>query len=99
MRSEYVFAAAREISNRFLLCRVASVSARRLQVGAQQPCETINQSLLLIAATELTEWRCEDMPEANSQAAPVALQELAESAVAEGTVIDGELLASVEQGD
>ena len=59
-------------------------------ISASIHCETINQSLLLIAATELTEWRCEDMPEANSQAAPVALQELTESAVAEGTVIDGE---------
>lgn len=99
MRSEYVFAAAREISNRFLLCRVASVSARRLQVGAKQPSETINQSLRLIAATELTQWRREDMPEANNQVAPVVLPELTESTVTESTVIDGELLASVEQGD
>ena len=50
MRSEYVFAAAREISNRFLLCRVTSVSARRLHIDSTQPSETINQSLKLIAA-------------------------------------------------
>ena len=99
MRSEYVFAAAREISNRFLLCRVASVSARRLQVGAKQPSETINQSLRLIAATELTEWRREDMPEANSQAAAAALPGLSESTVTESIAIDVGLLASVELGD
>ena len=68
MRSQYVFAAAKEISNRFMLCRVASVSARRLQMGSKQPSETINQSLQLIAAAELTEQS--SMPTAleNSQA-------------------------------
>lgn len=55
MRSEYVFAAAKEINNRFLLCRVASVSARRLQMGSKQSSETINQSLQLIAAAQITE--------------------------------------------
>ncbi|HKT49987.1 MAG TPA: hypothetical protein VJV96_06800 [Candidatus Angelobacter sp.] len=50
MRSEYVFAAAREISNRFMLCRVTSVSARRLHIDSTQPSETINKSLKLIAA-------------------------------------------------
>jgi hypothetical protein len=54
MRSEYVFAATREISNRFLLCRMASVSARRLQIGSRHTSETINQSLQLIASAELT---------------------------------------------
>lgn len=75
MRSEHVFAAAKEISNRFLLCRVASVSARRLQVGAKQPSETINQSLLLIAAAELTELRSEGVTEASSQPVPVVATE------------------------
>lgn len=50
MRSEYVFAAAREISNRFMLCRVTSVSARRFHIDSTQPSETINKSLKLIAA-------------------------------------------------
>jgi len=50
MRSEYVFAAVKEISNRFLLCRVASASARRLHQDSTQPSETINKSLKLIAA-------------------------------------------------
>jgi hypothetical protein len=50
MRSEYVFAAAREVSNRFLLCRMTSVSARRLQIGSKHTSQTINQSLQLIAA-------------------------------------------------
>jgi len=53
MRSEYVFAAAKEINNRFLLCRVTSVSARRLHLDSTQPSETINKSLKLIAAQEL----------------------------------------------
>jgi DNA-directed RNA polymerase subunit K/omega len=55
MRSEYVFAAAKEVNNRFLLCRITSVSARRLHMDSTQPSETINQSLKLIAASELTE--------------------------------------------
>lgn len=52
MRSEYVFAAVKEISNRFLLCRVASASARRLHQDSKQPSETINKSLKLIATIE-----------------------------------------------
>ena len=55
MRSEYVFAAAKKIQCRFLLCRVTSVSARRLQVGSKQPSETINRSLKLIADSALAE--------------------------------------------
>jgi len=55
MRSEYVFAANREVTNRFLLCRMTSVSARRLQAGSRHISETINQSLKLIADAELTE--------------------------------------------
>lgn len=66
MRSEYVFAAMKEISNRFLLCRMASASARRLHQGATQPCETINKSLKLIAAGESEERDavpgCDDQP-------------------------------------
>ncbi len=52
MRSEYVFAAAKQIGNRFLLCSMASTSARRLHRGSTQPSETINQSLKLIATAE-----------------------------------------------
>lgn len=55
MRSEYVFAAVKEINNRFLLCRVAAASARRLHQGATQPSETINKSLKLIASGETEE--------------------------------------------
>lgn len=72
MRSEYVFAAAREISNRFMLCRVTSVSARRLQVGSKQPAETINQSLRLIAASELSDQPSEQVTEASSEPIVVA---------------------------
>lgn len=53
MRSEYVFAAAKKISNRFMLCRVTSVSARRLHIDSKQSSETINKSLRLIAAKSL----------------------------------------------
>ena len=49
MRSDDVFAAAKKIGNRFLLCRVASVSAHRLQVGPRPFTESINKSLKLIA--------------------------------------------------
>jgi len=55
MRSEYVFAATKEISNRFLLCRVAAASARRLHREATQSSQTINESLRLIATAETTE--------------------------------------------
>jgi hypothetical protein len=50
MRSEDVFAAGKKIGNRFLLCRVASVSAHRLQRGASPFTESINKSLRLIAS-------------------------------------------------
>src|SRR6266852_4462672 len=49
MRSENVFAAAKKISNRFLLCRVTSVSAHRLQRSPKPFTECINKSLKLIA--------------------------------------------------
>jgi hypothetical protein len=49
MRSENVFSAAKKISNRFLLCRVASVSAHRLQRSPKPFVESINKSLKLIA--------------------------------------------------
>jgi hypothetical protein len=55
MRSEYVFAATKKISCRFLLCRVASVSARRLHTGSTHASATINESLRLIAAAALAE--------------------------------------------
>ena len=50
MRSEDVFAAAKKIGNRFLLCRVVSVSAHRLQAGPRPFTESINKSFKLIAA-------------------------------------------------
>jgi hypothetical protein len=54
MRSEYVFAAVKEIENRFMLCRVASVSARRLHLDSTRSSDTINKSLNLIAAGDTT---------------------------------------------
>ncbi len=50
MRSEYVFAAVKEIDNRFMLCRVASISTRRLHIDSTRSPDTINKSLNLIAA-------------------------------------------------
>lgn len=50
MRSEDVFAAAEKIDNRFLLCRVTSVAARRLQKGQKPLTDSINESLKLIAS-------------------------------------------------
>lgn len=50
MRSEYVFAAMKEIENRFMLCRVASISTRRLHIDSTRSSDTINKSLNLIAA-------------------------------------------------
>jgi hypothetical protein len=52
MRSEYVFAAVKEVSNRYLLCRVASISTRRLHKDSARASETINKSLNLIAEGE-----------------------------------------------
>jgi hypothetical protein len=53
MRCEYVFAAVKEIENRFMLCRVASVSARRLHLDSTRSSDTINKSLNLIAAGDM----------------------------------------------
>jgi hypothetical protein len=52
MRSEYVFAASKKIGNRFMLCRMTSISARRLHKGSTHASETINMSLKLIGANE-----------------------------------------------
>ena len=72
MRSEYVFAASKEIGNRFMLCRVTSVSARRLQVGSRQASETINKSLKLIAAAELTQGNMVQDGAARAEITPTA---------------------------
>lgn len=50
MRSEHVFAAAKTICNRFLLCRVASATTHRLQLAGKPFTETISKSLREIAA-------------------------------------------------
>jgi hypothetical protein len=72
MRSEYVFAAAKEVSNRFLLCRMTSVSARRLHMGSKNASETINQSLQLIATAELTEQIGKEISSTGSQVVALA---------------------------
>lgn len=50
MRSDDVFAATKNIGNRFLLCRVVAVSARHLQKGPKQFTESINKSFKLIGS-------------------------------------------------
>lgn len=50
MRSDDVFAAEKSITNRFLLCRVASVSARYLRDGPKPFTESINKSFQMIAS-------------------------------------------------
>jgi len=74
MRSEYVFAAAKEVSNRFLLCRLASVSARRLQIGSKQASESINRSLQLIATAELIDQDRKDTSLEESPAEALAIE-------------------------
>ena len=49
MRSQDVFDAARNISNRFLLCQVVSANVRHLHTTPRHYSETIHQSLNLIA--------------------------------------------------
>ena len=49
MRSQDVFAAAKQVSNRFLLCRVTSVSSHRLHIAPKHFSESINQALHEIA--------------------------------------------------
>ena len=49
MRSQDVFAAAKQVSNRFLLCRVASVSSHRLHIAPKHFSESINRALHEIA--------------------------------------------------
>ena len=54
MRSQYVFGAVKEIGNRYMLCRVASISTRRLHIDKTRAPETINKCLNLIAAGDQT---------------------------------------------
>jgi hypothetical protein len=42
MRSQLVFAASDRVKNRFLLCRIVSVSARRLHKGSISIQESLN---------------------------------------------------------
>jgi DNA-directed RNA polymerase subunit K/omega len=89
MRSEYVFAASKEIGNRFMLCRVTSVSARRLQVGSRQASETINKSLKLIAAAELTQDNMAQDGAAPAETAPGAETQAAATAP-DGVIPEGQ---------
>lgn len=49
MRSQDVFAASKQVSNRFLLCRVTSVSSHRLHIAPKHFSESINRALREIA--------------------------------------------------
>jgi hypothetical protein len=79
--AQICLAAAKEINNRFLLCRVASISARRLQINSKPSSETINQSLRLIAASaaETTLQGCESVESCQAEIPVLETQPLAES--------------------
>ena len=49
MRSQDVFAASKQVNNRFLLCRVAAVSSHRLHIAPAHFSESINRALRKIA--------------------------------------------------
>ena len=49
MRSDLVHSANRRLSNRFLLCRMTSVSARRMQAHNGHFAQSINKALKHIA--------------------------------------------------
>ena len=79
-RSSKVFAAGSTIDNRFLLCRVAAVYARRLQKTRIQFAESINQSLRLISdlphhmdTTNLPPWPVEEVTVLEPVAAAISL--------------------------
>jgi len=59
MRSQDVFDAARNISNRFLLCQVVSASVRQLHTTPRHYSETIHESLHLIAGAAQDEKKLE----------------------------------------
>jgi len=62
MRSQDVFAAAKQVRNRFLLCRVTSVSSHRLHIAPRHFSESINRALHEIArSTEHTEKNAADV--------------------------------------
>jgi hypothetical protein len=49
MRSQDVFAAAKQVGNRFLLCRVTSVASHRLHIAPKHFSASINRALREIA--------------------------------------------------
>ena len=66
MRSQDVFAAAKHVSNRFLLCRVTSVSSHRLHIAPRHFSESINRALHEIArSAEHTEENAVNAPAAS----------------------------------
>lgn len=53
MRSDLIFAANDAVSNRFLLCRVVSLSARRFHADADSMNATINDVLERVGAHDI----------------------------------------------
>ena len=70
-RSSKVFAAGSTIDNRFLLCRVAAVYARRLQKTRIQFAESINQSLRLISDLPHSHMGIANLPPVPEEEVPV----------------------------
>jgi hypothetical protein len=52
MRSDLVYSAGKRLNNRFLLCRMASLAARRMHSYKRHYAESINKGLTHIAGLE-----------------------------------------------
>jgi hypothetical protein len=87
MRSELIYGAMTHTGNRFLLCRLVSLTTQRMHTGARVP-DTINEALLRLgelSATALDGSHAEETkasttasaPGATEPAAPVSAKERA----------------------
>jgi hypothetical protein len=63
MRSDLVYSASKRLNNRFLLCRMASLAARRMHSYKRHYSESINKGLTHIA----------DLPKDSATNAAIAL--------------------------
>jgi hypothetical protein len=66
MRSGLIFRASDHITNRFLLCRMISASARKMHRNGISTSQSINQSLVALDGVP------QDSPEADNAAAATA---------------------------
>ena len=66
MRSDLVHSANKRLNNRFLLCRMTSATARRMQSGSGHFAQIINQALQNIAILPPTETAANGVAAENS---------------------------------